>query len=42
MLQNNTGQTVDASNNFYVSGRIHTVLLSGLKPDTTYYYRSAL
>lgn len=38
-MQNNTGKTVDASNSFYTSGSIHTVLLSNLTPDTTYYYR---
>ncbi len=27
------------SNNFYVSGLIHTVLLKNLSPNTTYYYR---
>ena len=26
------------SNSFYVSGRIHTVLLTDLVPSTTYYY----
>ena len=41
-MQNNTGQTENATNVFYVSGRIHTVLLTGLKPDTIYYYRSPL
>lgn len=38
-LQNNTRQTVDKSNSYYVSGSIHTVLLDNLKPNTTYYYR---
>ena len=31
--------TVNAANNYYISGSIHTVLLSDLVPDTTYYYR---
>ncbi|CAL5227608.1 g10610 [Coccomyxa viridis] len=39
MEENNTGMTVNAANNYYTSGSIHTVLLSNLMPDTTYHYR---
>ncbi|BDA46067.1 Purple acid phosphatase 15 [Coccomyxa sp. Obi] len=38
-VQNNTGKTANPENNFYVSPLIHTVLLTDLAPDTTYYYR---
>ncbi len=38
-MQNNTGQTVDKANSYYVSGSIHTVLLKDLTPNTAYYYR---
>ena len=38
-MQNNTGKTANASNSYYTSGSIHTVLLTDLTPDTTYYYR---
>lgn len=38
-VQNNTGKTANPDNNYYVSPLIHTVLLTDLAPDTTYYYR---
>ena len=38
-MQNNTGKALDKADIFYVSGRIHTVLLKDLEPNTTYYYR---
>ena len=38
-MQNNTGKALYKADTFYVSGRIHTVLLKDLEPNTTYYYR---
>jgi hypothetical protein len=38
-MQNNTGKASGKDHTFYVSGRIHTVLLKDLEPNTTYYYQ---
>lgn len=38
-VQNNTGKAADPNNSYYVSGLIHTVMLTGLAPNTTYYYK---